>query len=250
MNLRIMDIAIAAAVGVIVGAILALLTKDCEPGRPAAARLVPAGIATCSPPDLLATVSLGRGYLMGGCGVALTTTRRVKAGASAGKLSGSRSAPKTSAESLEPESGQPPISSDAKQAGRAADTGESGVQSSHSKESGKQSQARLARLFDAIFAHESVGGTILVGDNGKSRGPFHIQRDYWQDGGGVPKDYDRLVDDRAECEKVMLAYFHRYEPGALARGDFETLARLHNGGPKWREKPATAEYWQRVKRGQ
>lgn len=108
-------------------------------------------------------------------------------------------------------------------------------------------QDRLARFFDAIFAHESVGGTVLVGDKGKSRGPFHIQRGYWQDGGGDPKTYDRLVDNRAECERVMLAYFRRYEPEALARENFEALARLHNGGPNWREKPVTVEYWAAAK---
>ena len=105
----------------------------------------------------------------------------------------------------------------------------------------------LRLLFDAIFAHESIGGTVLVGDKGKSRGPFHIQRGYWQDGGGDPKTYDRLVDNRAECERVMLAYFRRYEPEALARENFEALARLHNGGPNWREKPVTVEYWAAAK---
>ena len=45
----------------------------------------------------------------------------------------------------------------------------------------------------------------------------------------------------------MLGYFMRYEPEALANGDWETLARLHNGGPNWREKlVATARYWSKV----
>jgi hypothetical protein len=44
----------------------------------------------------------------------------------------------------------------------------------------------------------------------------------------------------------MLAYWERYCPTALARGDWATLARIHNGGPAGHKKPATLKYWKKV----
>ena len=98
------------------------------------------------------------------------------------------------------------------------------------------------RLFDAIRAVESSGDDKAVGDGGRSRGPYQCSRAAWLDGGGEPSDYDRLVWDRAECERVMVRYWERYR----ARTD-EERARTWNGGPRWREKPETEDYWRRVK---
>jgi len=97
-------------------------------------------------------------------------------------------------------------------------------------------------LFDAIRLVESGGDDRAVGDGGRSRGPYQCGRAAWADGGGNPVDYDRLVWDRAACEAVMIGYWRRY--GATTD---EARARLWNGGPNWRTKPATAEYWRRVK---
>jgi hypothetical protein len=36
-------------------------------------------------------------------------------------------------------------------------------------------------------------------------------------------------------------------PDAWARGDGETIARVHNGGPRGAGKNATLGYWQRVR---
>ena len=44
----------------------------------------------------------------------------------------------------------------------------------------------------------------------------------------------------------MLAYWRRYCPTAMAAGDAEVLARVHNGGPRGNRKAATAAYWRRV----
>lgn len=98
------------------------------------------------------------------------------------------------------------------------------------------------RLLDAIREVESGGNDYAVGDGGRSKGPYQCGRLAWADGGGNPDDYDRLVWDRRECEKVMVRYWQRYG----ARTD-EERARLWNGGPRWREKPATEEYWRRVR---
>ena len=88
------------------------------------------------------------------------------------------------------------------------------------------------RYLDAIERIESRGNCNAVGDGGRSLGPYQIQRSYWKDS-GVPGRYEQ-VRDRAYARRVVLAHAKRYEPGALRRGDWETLARLHNSGPSFR----------------
>jgi len=102
-----------------------------------------------------------------------------------------------------------------------------------------------AALFRAIAYVESKCDPRAVGDDGRSRGMYQIGRAYWQDAceyGGLDWEYDALVWSRPHCERIMLWYWKRYG----ARND-EERARLHNGGPNWRKKPATVDYWRRVK---
>lgn len=100
-------------------------------------------------------------------------------------------------------------------------------------------------LLNAIRQVESGGRTgEIIGDGGRSLGPYQIQRPYWQDS-GVPGKY-RDVRRPEYAEKVMLAYWQRYCPTALARGDWATLARIHNGGPTGHRKSATIKYWRKV----
>ncbi len=84
-----------------------------------------------------------------------------------------------------------------------------------------------------------------VGDGGRSLGPMQIQRAYWTDS-RVPGRYDR-VQSRDYARRVVLAYWSRFCPRALAAGDRETLARVHNGGPAGARKPATRAYWAKVR---
>jgi len=83
------------------------------------------------------------------------------------------------------------------------------------------------------------------GDDGRAIGPYQIHHDYWIDS-SLP---GRYADCRSEpyARRVVLAYFRRYEPAALAAGRLDILARLHNGGPGWAAKPATLDYWRRVR---
>ncbi len=110
--------------------------------------------------------------------------------------------------------------------------------------------AGLRKLFEAIRQVEtggiSQGGKDLWGDDGRSLGPYQIQRPYWQDS-GVPGRYEHVRDPRYS-ERVMLGYWRRYCPEALAQGDWRTLARVHNGGPQGARNPATIRYWEKVKR--
>jgi len=44
-----------------------------------------------------------------------------------------------------------------------------------------------------------------------------------------------------------MGYWRRYCPAALEAGDWETLARVHNGGPVGARSKATLAYWRKVK---
>jgi hypothetical protein len=45
----------------------------------------------------------------------------------------------------------------------------------------------------------------------------------------------------------MTAYLNRYAKDAIKNNNFETLARVHNGGPMGYKKSATKVYWLKVK---
>jgi len=99
-------------------------------------------------------------------------------------------------------------------------------------------------FLDALMQVESGGDCNAVGKDGE-RGVYQIGKSYWQDVCG--DDYEKNVLQLSKSEIVMFAYWNRYERKALSELDFETLARLHNGGPRWREKPATIAYWRKAK---
>lgn len=96
-------------------------------------------------------------------------------------------------------------------------------------------------IFFAVLAIiESGGDPEAIGDGGESRGLYQIQEPYWRDGQqwlirqGVTviraRDYLEWWSDPDTCELIMWGYWGRYCPKALATGDWETLARVHNGG--------------------
>ncbi len=102
-------------------------------------------------------------------------------------------------------------------------------------------------LFDAI-RHVETGGSSdpanAVGDGGRSVGPYQIRREYWRDS-GIPGKYAWVRNVRY-AELVMLNYWRRHCPEALRRGDWQTLARVHNGGPDGDRDRRTINYWRRV----
>jgi hypothetical protein len=104
--------------------------------------------------------------------------------------------------------------------------------------------AELRPLLDSIRQVESGGDPTKVGDGGRSIGAYQIQWAYWKDS-GVPGRYEQVRDPRY-AERVMLAYWQRYCPESLARKDYQTLARVHNGGPTGTRKSATLPYWRKV----
>lgn len=113
-----------------------------------------------------------------------------------------------------------------------------------------ESHKDMPIFLEAIRKVETGGlpnsGIGAKGDNGKSLGPYQIQKAYWMDS-MVKGGWEQCLNDKGYSEVVMLRYFNRYEPKALREGDWETLARLHNSGPKWRKKKEkTDAYWAKV----
>lgn len=117
-------------------------------------------------------------------------------------------------------------------------------------ESKRPARWTLDEIFSALRQVETggskSGGRRSVGDGGKAIGPLQIHRAYWQDS-GVP---GRFEDCREfpYARKVALAYWRRYCPKALEALDAETLARVHNGGPKGDRKENTKVFWRKVER--
>lgn len=103
------------------------------------------------------------------------------------------------------------------------------------------------QLLDAIATVESNNNPNAVGDGGKAIGVFQIHRVYWQDAvqhdpsiGGCYED----CRDPEYARRIVIAYMDRYAP---ANASDETLARIHNGGPRGHKKSATTKYWKKVK---
>lgn len=108
--------------------------------------------------------------------------------------------------------------------------------------------ADMRSFLDAVAQVEtgsSPNPAVARGDSGRSLGPYQISWRYWKDS-GVPGSY-RSVSNKAYAERVMLAYWRKHCPQALARRDYRTLARVHNGGPDGTREQKTALYWQRVR---
>lgn len=110
-------------------------------------------------------------------------------------------------------------------------------------------RAELRPLLDAIRQVESGGDDNAKGDNGKALGAYQIWRVYWQDATdwatSIEGSYEE-VRDRAYAERIMVAYWHRYARQAINEKNYETLARVHNGGPRGQSKKATLNYWNKV----
>lgn len=113
----------------------------------------------------------------------------------------------------------------------------------------------LEDFFVALAHVESGGDDTAVGDGGASLGRYQIGLAYWRDAWGLDDEpvtdamrerYRREVTDPGTARRTMLAYWRRYCPAALEAGDWATLARVHNGGPRGATKQATEAYAAKV----
>lgn len=110
---------------------------------------------------------------------------------------------------------------------------------------------RLRPLFDAIrFVESGNRPNPPDGDGGRSIGPYQIMEAYHRDAYGACGGLGgwQRCRERAYAERIMIRYWQRYCPEALAAGDWETLARVHNGGPRGHRKTATRAYWLKVRK--
>lgn len=97
----------------------------------------------------------------------------------------------------------------------------------------------------ALRLVESGDRENAVGDQGRAIGPYQITYAYWKDSG--VRGHYRQCFGRRYSERVMRAYWQRHCPAALTRGDWQTLARIHNGGPRGNVKLSTVSYWRKVR---
>jgi soluble lytic murein transglycosylase-like protein len=107
--------------------------------------------------------------------------------------------------------------------------------------------ANLDGFFAALAKVESSGNAKAVNKKETALGIYQIRPAYFQD--SKVKGNHSQVFDPVFARSVCEAYFKKYEKKAFDNGDFETLARCHNGGCGWRKnKSATDKYWQKIKK--
>jgi hypothetical protein len=105
-------------------------------------------------------------------------------------------------------------------------------------------------ILDAIQKVETGGckdPCNAVGDQGKAIGPYQIHLVYWKDA----VQYDPSIGGTyADCKdlkyarQIVIAYLSRYAPN----WECETVARIHNGGPKGYLRSSTLSYWKKIKK--
>lgn len=78
-------------------------------------------------------------------------------------------------------------------------------------------------------------------------GPFQISRHYHHDAWkqAPPIAWSRCRDLN-HAENTVIAYWFKYCPDALEKHDFETLAKIHKGGPQGLQKEEINYYWRKV----
>ena len=112
-------------------------------------------------------------------------------------------------------------------------------------------RANLRPFLDALAQVESGGKDDAIGDGGKAIGRMQVWEIYWRDAmakcpkiGGEYKD----CTTKTYAERIVVAYLLRYAAKAVADKDWQTLARIHNGGPRGATKAATRKYWVKVRK--
>ncbi len=106
--------------------------------------------------------------------------------------------------------------------------------------------AILAAIRITESGGQAGGGRAAIGDGGRALGPYQIHRAYFVDS-GIAGAYEDCRDE-AFSRRVVIAYWRRWCPDALAQRDVEVLARIHNGGPHGARKDKTLDYWRKVER--
>jgi hypothetical protein len=114
-------------------------------------------------------------------------------------------------------------------------------------------------LNEALAAIKQVetgnsSGIGVKGDGGKAWGPFQIHKAYWEDS-AIPGSHRLCLESYEYSRRVVIGYMERYAAASLERlrkgegrlTDVQTIARIHNGGPKGASSEETLSYWQKVR---
>lgn len=108
-------------------------------------------------------------------------------------------------------------------------------------------------LYEAIARVESRGIDCAVGDDGKAAGRYQLHKIYVDDVNRIAKT-NYTYNDRFDAEKSLTMvkiylshYGKRYTRLTGKPATDEVKARIHNGGPNGFRKPATLQYWNKVK---
>jgi hypothetical protein len=107
-----------------------------------------------------------------------------------------------------------------------------------------QSAYTLEDLFCAIDDVETPRGMEIPFPSAYI-GPYQIGYACWNDS-SVPGKWTDVLQ-HAYAERVMIQNWKNHVPEALDTLDFETLSRMHYGGPRGRHWPSTEKYWHMVK---
>jgi hypothetical protein len=104
------------------------------------------------------------------------------------------------------------------------------------------------RAAKAIMQVESGGDPQALGDGGRAAGAYQIHRAYWADamrilGQDWPYEQARNPD---KALQAVYAYTRHYARLYHRPWCAETIARIHNGGPRGWQKQATLIYWRKV----
>jgi hypothetical protein len=108
------------------------------------------------------------------------------------------------------------------------------------------------RFWKILVEIESGGKTNAIGDGGKAIGIAQIHKAYFIDAQQFNKELNKYK--YTDCfnpeisESVVRAYLSKYSK----TNSFEEWAKLHNGGPGWKNKTGQAEinlikYWQKFR---
>ena len=110
--------------------------------------------------------------------------------------------------------------------------------------SGAELPAKFIKAIHQVEASGRLGA--IIGDNGRALGPFQIHKSYFIDS-CVKGNYTNCADYQfSVC--VVTGYLNRWCLPAIRKNNYETMARIHNGGPMGAFKSHTITYWKRVKK--
>lgn len=102
-------------------------------------------------------------------------------------------------------------------------------------------------LLNAIHQVESSGRLNPPdGDEGQAIGPFQIHYAYWKDSGIRGSYQDCRKYEYAK--KVVRSYLTRYGQKFVKQSDYQSLMRIHNGGPSGYRLIQTRGYWKKGKK--